>query len=101
MLLPVMIVSSLVQLYSLGYMEQDPHLPRFFSYLSLFSFFMLILVTGENLLLLFLGWEGDAYNQRLLLVQNIINLVSLIDVWHIFTISQHPDLFLMVLVPGV
>lgn len=57
MLLPVMIVSALVQLYSLGYMSSDPHLPRFFSYLSLFSFFMQLLICGENLLLLFLGWR--------------------------------------------
>jgi NADH-quinone oxidoreductase subunit L len=42
----------------MGYMETDPHLPRFFSYLSLFSFCMLLLVTGDNLLVLFLGWEG-------------------------------------------
>jgi NADH-ubiquinone oxidoreductase chain 5 len=42
MLLPVIYVSALVQIYSMGYMESDPHLPRFFSYLSLFSFFMLI-----------------------------------------------------------
>ena len=42
MLLPIIYVSVLVQIYSLGYMAADPHLPRFFSYLSLFSFFMLI-----------------------------------------------------------
>jgi NADH-ubiquinone oxidoreductase chain 5 len=53
MLLPILIVSTLVQLYSLGYLASDPHLPRFFSFLSLFSFFMLLLVTGENLLVLF------------------------------------------------
>lgn len=49
MLIPVIYVSVLVQIYSMGYMSADPHLPRFFSYLSLFSFFMLLLVTGENL----------------------------------------------------
>lgn len=55
MLIPVIYVSVQVQIYSLGYMESDPHLPRFFSYLSFFSFFMLILVTGENLQVLFQG----------------------------------------------
>lgn len=58
MLLPVLIVSTAVHIYSSGYMEQDPHVQRFFSYLSLFTFFMLILVTGDNLLLIFIGWEG-------------------------------------------
>ena len=53
MLIPVTLVSFLVQLYSAGYMENDPHIPRFFSYLSFFSFSMLILITGENLLVLF------------------------------------------------
>nr|NP_150324.1 NADH dehydrogenase subunit 5 [Spizellomyces punctatus]AAK84253.1 NADH dehydrogenase subunit 5 [Spizellomyces punctatus] len=67
MLIPVIYVSALVQIYSMGYMESDPHLPRFFSYLSLFSFFMLILVTGENLLVLFLGWEGVGVASYLLI----------------------------------
>lgn len=58
MLIVVTIVSSLVHLYSIGYMENDPHLPRFMSYLSLFTFFMLMLVTGDNFIQMFLGWEG-------------------------------------------
>lgn len=58
MLLVVTIVSALVHLYSIDYMSHDPHLPRFMSYLSLFTFFMLLLVTGNNLVVLFLGWEG-------------------------------------------
>lgn len=58
MLLPVLWVSTAVHAYSVGYMEGDPHIQRFFSYLSLFTFFMLILVCGENFLLLFIGWEG-------------------------------------------
>jgi NADH:ubiquinone oxidoreductase subunit 5 (subunit L)/multisubunit Na+/H+ antiporter MnhA subunit len=55
MLLVVNIVSALVHLYSIDYMAHDPHLPRFMSYLSLFTFFMLILVTGDNFVILFLG----------------------------------------------
>jgi NADH-ubiquinone oxidoreductase chain 5 len=58
MLLVVNVVSALVHLYSTDYMSHDPHLPRFMSYLSLFTFFMLILVTGDNFVILFLGWEG-------------------------------------------
>nr|YP_010119584.1 NADH dehydrogenase subunit 5 [Ceratocystis changhui]YP_010119598.1 NADH dehydrogenase subunit 5 [Ceratocystis uchidae]YP_010119612.1 NADH dehydrogenase subunit 5 [Ceratocystis huliohia]QRB97921.1 NADH dehydrogenase subunit 5 [Ceratocystis changhui]QRB97935.1 NADH dehydrogenase subunit 5 [Ceratocystis uchidae]QRB97949.1 NADH dehydrogenase subunit 5 [Ceratocystis huliohia]QRB97963.1 NADH dehydrogenase subunit 5 [Ceratocystis huliohia]QRB97977.1 NADH dehydrogenase subunit 5 [Ceratocystis hul len=58
MLLPVLIISSLVHLYSIGYMDNDPHNQRFFSYLSLFTFCMIILVTGNNYLLMFVGWEG-------------------------------------------
>lgn len=54
----VNLISCLVHVYSSEYMAEDPHLPRFMSYLSLFTFFMLILVTADNLAQLFLGWEG-------------------------------------------
>lgn len=58
MLIVVNTVSFLVHFYSSVYMENDPHYSRFFSYLSLFTFFMLMLVTSNNLIQLFLGWEG-------------------------------------------
>ena len=58
MLIPVLTVSSLVHIYSIGYMSHDPHNQRFFSYLSLFTFMMIILVTANNFLLMFVGWEG-------------------------------------------
>lgn len=58
MLIVVTWVSSVVHLYSVGYMHHDPHQQRFMCYLSLFTFFMLMLVTSDNLLQLFLGWEG-------------------------------------------
>lgn len=51
-------ISTLVHIYSTGYMSHDPHQPRFMSYLSLFTFFMLMLVTSDNFLQLFFGWEG-------------------------------------------
>ena len=54
----VTFISFLVHLYSTEYMSHDPHLPRFMSYLSLFTFFMLILVTADNFIQMFVGWEG-------------------------------------------
>ncbi len=58
MLVVVTTVSSLVHLYSIGYMRDDPSRPRFFAYLSLFTFAMLMLVTSDNLVQMFFGWEG-------------------------------------------
>ena len=58
MLIVVLTVSTLVHLYSTEYMSEDPHLSRFMSYLSLFTFFMLLLITSDNFIGLFLGWEG-------------------------------------------
>ena len=55
MLIVVTFISLLVHIYSINYMETDPHLPRFMSYLSLFTFFMLILVTSDNFVQMFLG----------------------------------------------
>lgn len=57
-LLAVVIVSTMVHYYSVDYIAGDPHNQRFFSYLSIFTFFILVLVTGDNFLVLFLGWEG-------------------------------------------
>ena len=67
MLLVVTFISTFVHLYSTEYMEYDPHLPRFMSYLSLFTFFMLILVTANNFLQLFVGWEGVGLSSYLLI----------------------------------
>jgi len=61
MLLPVLIVSALVHIYSVGYMAADPHHQRFFAYLSMFTFFMLLLVCGDNFLVMFIGWFLPAY----------------------------------------
>lgn len=58
MLVVVCFVSSLVHIYSISYMWQDPHLPRFMSYLSIFTFFMFTLVTADNFIQMFFGWEG-------------------------------------------
>lgn len=67
MLVVVNTVSSLVHLYSIGYMHEDPHRPRFFAYLSLFTFAMLMLVTADNLLQMFFGWEGVGLASYLLI----------------------------------
>src|SRR5450432_1870442 len=67
MLVVVNTVSSLVHLYSIGYMDEDPYRPRFFSYLSLFTFAMLMLVTADNLVQLFFGWEGVGLMSYLLI----------------------------------
>ncbi|MEO1657194.1 MAG: NADH-quinone oxidoreductase subunit L [Pseudomonadota bacterium] len=67
MMIVVTTVSSLVHLYSIGYMHEDPSRPRFFAYLSLFTFAMLALVTSDNLLQLFFGWEGVGVASYLLI----------------------------------
>ena len=67
MLIVVTFISSLVHLYSLEYMKFDPHFPRFISFLGIFTFFMLILVTSGNLLQLFVGWEGVGLASYLLI----------------------------------
>jgi NADH-quinone oxidoreductase subunit L len=67
MLIVVSGVSSMVHLYSIGYMADDPSIPRFMSYLSLFTFFMLMLVTADNLVQLFFGWEGVGLASYLLI----------------------------------
>ncbi|MEF2545891.1 NADH-quinone oxidoreductase subunit L [Aurantimonas sp. E1-2-R+4] len=67
MLVVVNTVSSLVHVYSIGYMHHDPHRPRFFAYLSLFTFAMLMLVTSNNLVQMFFGWEGVGLASYLLI----------------------------------
>jgi NADH-quinone oxidoreductase subunit L len=67
MLVVVTSVSALVHLYSWGYMDEDPDQPRFFAYLSLFTFAMLMLVTADNLVQMFFGWEGVGLASYLLI----------------------------------
>ena len=67
MLVVVSVVSALVHIYSIGYMKDDPNKPRFMSYLSLFTFAMLVLVVSDNFLQLFFGWEGVGLSSYLLI----------------------------------
>jgi NADH-quinone oxidoreductase subunit L len=67
MILVVTIVSSMVHVYSIGYMAEDPSIPRFMAYMSLFTFFMLALVTSDNFVQLFFGWEGVGLMSYLLI----------------------------------
>ena len=67
MLVVVTTISSLVHIYSVGYMEDDPYKPRFFAYLSFFTFAMLMLVTADNLVQMFFGWEGVGLASYLLI----------------------------------
>jgi NADH-ubiquinone oxidoreductase chain 5 len=67
MLVVVTFISTLVHLYSISYMSEDPHLPRFMAYLSLFTFFMLMLISADNYVQMFLGWEGVGLASYLLI----------------------------------
>jgi NADH-quinone oxidoreductase subunit L len=67
MLAVVTVVSFMVHVYSVGYMDHDPSVPRFMAYLSLFTFFMLMLVTADNFVQLFFGWEGVGLSSYLLI----------------------------------
>ena len=67
MLITVTTASTCIHVYSISYMGEDPHLPRFMSYLSIFTFFMLVLVTADNYVQIFLGWEGIGLASYLLI----------------------------------
>src|SRR5665213_2845358 len=67
MLVVVNTISAFVHVYSVGYMAEDPYRPRFFAYLSIFTFFMLMLVTADNLVQMFFGWEGVGLASYLLI----------------------------------
>jgi LAGLIDADG DNA endonuclease family/NADH-Ubiquinone oxidoreductase (complex I), chain 5 N-terminus len=78
MFIPVLYISSLIHIFSTDYMAEDPHNQRFFSYLSLFTFFMLILLSGANFFVMFVGWEGIEeclkWNNNENLIYNLISL---------------------------
>jgi NADH-quinone oxidoreductase subunit L len=67
MMLVITGVGSLIHVYAMGYMHGDPRFSRFFTYLNMFLAFMLVLVTGNNFLMLFVGWEGVGLSSYLLI----------------------------------
>lgn len=96
MLIPVLIISSLVHLYSIGYMSHDPHNQRFFSYLSLFTFMMIILVTGKNYLVMFVGWEGVGVCSYLLVSFWFTRIAANQSSLSAFLTNRVGDCFLMI-----
>lgn len=95
MLLIVSFVSSCVHLYSCVYMYTDPLLTRFLSYLSLFTFFMLLLVTSGNFLVLFMGWEGVGLCSYLLIGFWYTRIQAGKAATKAFLINKIGDLFLL------
>jgi NADH-ubiquinone oxidoreductase chain 5 len=96
MLIPVLIVSSLVHIYSIGYMSHDPHNQRFFSYLSLFTFMMIILVTANNFLLMFVGWEGVAVCSYLLISFWFTRIAANQSSMSAFVVNRVGDTFVII-----
>ena len=114
MLILVLGVSFLVHLFSTSYMDGDPHLPRFMAYLSLFTFFMVILITSGNMIQLFIGWEGVGLCSYLLInfwftriqankaavkamvvnkLGDVSLLLSMILIWNLFGSWEYNTLF--------
>lgn len=96
MLLPVLVVSSLVHIFSVDYMAADPHNQRFFSYLSMFTFFMLVLVAGDNYLVMFLGWEGIGISSYLLINFWFTRIQANKSAIKALTVNRVGDMFLSV-----
>lgn len=95
MFLPVLIISTLVQLYSKDYLDNDPHKIRFHSYISLFTFKMLILITADNFFLLFLGWEGVGIVSYLLISYWFTNQSANIAALKAFYMNRIGDMSLL------
>ena len=96
MLLPVLVVSSLVHIFSVDYMAADPHNQRFFAYLSMFTFFMLVLVAGDNYLVMFLGWEGIGISSYLLINFWFTRIQANKSAIKALTVNRVGDMFLSV-----
>lgn len=96
MLVPVLCVSSLVHIYSMSYMADDPHTQRFFSYLSMFTAFMVVLVTGDSYLTLFVGWEGIGISSFLLIGFWLTRVQANKAAIQAVTINRVGDMFLSI-----
>ena len=80
MFIPVLYISTLIHIYSIDYLSSDPHNQRFFSYLSLFTFFMLLLASGANYFVMFVGWEGMLQCLKWVNLNLISNLYFLCEI---------------------
>jgi NADH-ubiquinone oxidoreductase chain 5 len=96
MFLAVLIVSCLVHIYSVEYMKEDPHQQRFFSYLSMFTWLMLILITADNYLLMFVGWEGVGISSFLLVNFWFTRLQASLAANSAFFYNRVGDMFLTI-----
>ena len=94
MLIPILTISSLVHIYALGYMSHDPHQSRFFSILSMFTGFMVILVTGDNYLVMFLGWEFIGLASYLLISFWFTRLAAMKSALSALLMNKFGDTFL-------
>ncbi|WP_198374374.1 NADH-quinone oxidoreductase subunit L [Neoroseomonas rubea] len=91
----VTLISTLIHIYSVGYMHHDPTTPRFFAYLSLFTFMMLMLVTADNLVQLFFGWEGVGLASYLLIGYWYEKESACAAAMKAFIVNRVGDLFFM------
>ena len=96
MLIPVLTVSSLVHIYALGYMSHDPHQPRFFAILAMFTGFMVVLVTGDNYLVMFVGWEFIGVASYLMISFWFTRLAAMKSGLSAFLMNKFGDTFLSV-----
>lgn len=96
MMLLVVSVSFLVHIYSLSYMGEDPHLARFMSYLSLFTFFMLVLITSPNLIQVFIGWEGVGVCSYLLISFWSTRLLACQSAYKAMAVNKIGDMSLLI-----
>lgn len=101
MLIVVTVISTLVHIYSIDYMKNDPHCPRFMAYLGIFTFFMLMLVTSDNLLQMFLGWEGVGLASYLLINFWFTRLSANRAALKALILNRIGDFFLLIAIFGV
>nr|YP_009538866.1 nad5 [Sanghuangporus sanghuang]AXE73205.1 nad5 [Sanghuangporus sanghuang] len=96
MFIPVLYISSLIHIYSIDYLSSDPHNQRFFSYLSLFTFFMLLLASGANYFVMFVGWEGIGVVSYLLINYYFTRIQSNKAAILALTMNRVGDMFLSI-----
>lgn len=96
MIILIMLISSFVHFYSISYMKYDPNLSRFLGYLSLFTFFMLVLVLAPNLIQLFIGWEGVGICSYLLINFWSTRLLAIQSAYKAMILNKIGDIFILI-----